>query len=83
MKQIEVAVVAVAEDGQPVDMSIVEEAGVAYDPRKTTMDRTKEEKRRTTALVLAIQAYDKLIIKDAEMYNAISRDRDRTNGPVI
>jgi hypothetical protein len=33
--------------------------------------------------MLAINAYDHLIIKDAEMYNAISRDADRKGGPVI
>lgn len=56
---------------------------VAYDPTQMTLDLTKAEKRRTTALMLAIQAYEKLIIKDAEMYTAISRDRERNNGPVI
>jgi hypothetical protein len=50
---------------------------VAFDPTKAPLDLTKDEKRRTTSLLLAIQAYDKLIIKDAEMYIAISRDTGR------
>jgi len=76
-------IVAVGKDGKVADMQILEDQNVAFDPTKATLDLTKEEKRRTTALLLAIQAYDKLIIKDAEMYNAISHDRERHNGPVI
>src|SRR5271165_3087476 len=69
--------------GQPQDCSILEQQEIAFDPTKMALDLTKGEKRRTTALLLAIQAYDHLIIKDAEMYNAISRDRTREDGPVI
>lgn len=74
--------VAVDKDGNPGDMSVLDENDVAYDPGRMTVDLTKEQKRRTTALMMAIQAYDKLIIKDAEMYNAISRDTSR-GAPVI
>jgi hypothetical protein len=75
--------VSVDPQGKETDLSVLEENDIAFDPSRQTVDLTKEEKRRTTALMMAIHAYDKLIIKDAEMYNAISRDRDRTNGPVI
>lgn len=63
----------------------LEEAGVAFDPTTQHVDLSKEEKRRTTALLMAIQAYDHLIIKDAEMYLAIKRDEPRNgeDGPVI
>ncbi len=57
--------------------SLPELDGVAFDPAQAPLDLTKEEKRRTTSLLLAIQAYDKLIIRDAEMYIAISRDTGR------
>jgi hypothetical protein len=74
--------VGVTKEGKVVDsLPVLDE--VAYDPTQMTVDLTKSEKRRTTALMLAIQAYEKLIIKDAEMYEAISRDRERKNGPVI
>ena len=59
------------------DISVIGTAGMAFDPTTQHMDLSKEEKRRTTSLLLAIQAYDKLIIKDAEMYIAISRDTGR------
>lgn len=48
------------------DHQIVEEAGVAFDPTTQHLDLTKKEKLKTTALMLAIQAYSQLIIKDAE-----------------
>lgn len=61
-------------DGEPVDIGVVEEAGVAYDPTAQHLDLTKDEKRRTTALMLGIQAYKELIIKDAGMYTELRRD---------
>ncbi len=66
-----------ADDGENSPHAILEEAGVAFDPTTQHLDLTKEEKRRTTALVLAVNAYEKLIIKDAEMYHAIMREKDR------
>lgn len=57
--------------------AVLEEAGVAFDPTTQHVDLSKEEKRRTTALLMAIQAYGNLIIKDAEMYIAISREQSR------
>jgi hypothetical protein len=76
--------VAIDEDGKPGDLSVLEEQNIAFDPTQQTLDLTKAEKRRMTALMLAIQAYDKLIIKDAEMYNAIARENARQHdGPVI
>ncbi len=80
----EPVIVGVAENGEVVrDMSVLEQEGIAFDPTRAALDLTKAEKRRTTALMMAIQAYDKLIIRDAEMYNAISRDRERNHGPII
>lgn len=70
-------------DGNPASLEILEEHGVAFDPTRQTMDLNKEEKRRTTALMMAIQAYSNLIIKDAEMYVAISRENDRKEAPKI
>lgn len=64
--------------------AVMEEAGVGFDPTTQHMDLSKDEKRRTTALLMAIQAYDHLIIKDAEMYLAIKREEGRDpDGPVI
>lgn len=78
MKQKQVAVVEPEEN-----LQAIEEAGIGFDPTRQHLDLSKEEKRRTTSLLLAIQAYDKLIIKDAEMYIAISRDAGREDGPKI
>ena len=71
------------EEGKEASMAVLDENDIAYDPGKMTMDLNKAEKRRTTALMLAIQAYDKLIIKDAEMYVAISREARGNDGPTI
>ncbi len=78
-----VNIVATDESGKVGDMSVLEESGTAFDPTKVHLDLTKEEKRRTTALLLAIQAYQNLIIKDAEMYEAVSRNQGRDEGPKI
>lgn len=71
-----------ASTGEEVDMAPMEEAGVAFDPTTMHLQLTKEEKRRTTALMLAIQAYDKLIIKDAD-YLREAHSQARSNGSVI
>lgn len=68
--------------GEPVDTGALEEAGVAFDPTRVHLDLTKDEKRRTTALMMAIQAYDHLIIKDAE-YLREAHSQARSNGSVI
>lgn len=70
------------ETGETVDTAALEEAGVAFDPTRMHLDLTKAEKRRTTALMLAIQAYDKLIIKDAE-YLREAHSQARSSGAVI
>lgn len=75
--------VATDEEGNLRDSSILEEADIAYDPTRMTVDLTKEEKRRTTALMLAIQAYGNLIIKDAEYLKEMHNEARRENGPVI
>lgn len=63
--------------------AVLEETGTAFDPSTQHVDLSKEEKRRTTALLMAIQAYDHLIIKDAEMYIAISREKGRDNDGLV
>lgn len=57
--------------------------GIMFNPANQTIDLSKDEKRRVTALFLAINAYEKLIIKDAEMYREISKDAGRLGSPVI
>jgi hypothetical protein len=64
-------------------LAVLEETQTAFDPTTQHLDLSKAEKRRTTALMMAIQAYENLIIKDADMYEAISRDRTRNDGPKI
>ncbi len=67
----------------PGEHAVLEEAGVAFDPAGQHMDLGKDEKRRTTALLMAIQAYQHLIIKDAEIYREIRNDSSRPDGPKI
>lgn len=57
---------------------ILEESGTAFDPSTQHMDLSKEEKRRTTALLMAIQAYSNLIIKDAEYLREVN-NQSRSN----
>lgn len=66
------------ETGEQVDQSVLDDAGIAYDPGKMTMNLSKDEKRRTTALMLAIQGYGELIIKDAA-YLREMHDESRRN----
>lgn len=70
----EPALAAVDDQGHQGDLSVLEEQNIAFDPTQQHLDLTKSEKRRTTALMMAIQAYDKIIIKDAEMFIAINRE---------
>lgn len=70
------------EKDMSADIAAIEEAGVAFDPTSQHMDLSKEEKRRTTALLLAIQAYDHLIIKDAEMYRKMKAEERRGDRPI-
>lgn len=63
--------------------AVLEETDTAYDPTTQYVDLSKEEKRRTTALLMAIQAYNNIIIKDAEYYIAVKRDERNDNGPMI
>lgn len=53
----------------------IEEFGIGFDPSTQHVDLSQAEKRRTTALLMAIQAYSHLIIKDAEMYIAMRREQ--------
>lgn len=68
--------------GEVVDTRVIQEAGMGYDPASQVLDLSKDEKRRTTALMLAIQAYDKIIIKDAEYLKEAHNEARRT-GSVI
>jgi hypothetical protein len=81
--QPEDALVAVDEHGNAVDKQCLEEAGIAFDPTTQHLDLSKDEKRRTTALMMAIQAYNNLIIKEADMYIAVSRDAGKDGLPPI
>jgi hypothetical protein len=78
----DIEIKAVSPSGEVVDTAVFEEAGVAFDPTTMHLDLTKAEKRRTTALMLAIQAYDKLIIKDAD-YLREANNQARDRGAVI
>ncbi len=69
-----VEIVGVDSTGQRQDMSILEKEGIAYDPGNMTVELSKAERLRTTALMMAIQAYQGLIIKDAEYLVAASRE---------
>lgn len=62
---------------------ILEDAGVAFDPTTTHMDLSKEEKRRTTALMMAIQAYKNLLITDAAYLREVADIARRDEGPKI
>jgi hypothetical protein len=81
MRQAEagVEIVGVDGNGNNQDMSVLDQNDIAYDPGQMTVDLTKGQKLRTTALMMAIQSYDKLIIKDADMYLAICREEGRKN----
>jgi hypothetical protein len=57
--------------GERADLSVLEDNDVAFDPTTQHLDLTKNEKRRTTALMLAIQAYRELIVREAAMYTAM------------
>lgn len=69
--------------GEPADMSVLEDAQVAFDPTKAHLDLSKDEKRRTTALLMAVQAYKELIIQDAEMYKALKKNNEVTRPATI
>lgn len=63
--------------------AILEEADIAFDPSTQHLDLNKEEKRRTTALLLAIQAYQHLIIKEAAYLREASDLARRGEGPKL
>ena len=62
-------------DGSPGDAAVLD--------TQMTVDLTKAEKRRTTALMLAINAYQNIIIKDADYLREMHNEARRENGPVI
>jgi hypothetical protein len=75
--------VGVDEEGRVRDTSVIESSGMGYDPGNMTVDLTKAEKLRTTALMLAINAYEKLIIKDAEYLREANAQARSGEGPKI
>ena len=76
-------IMAVDKAGNPVDTRAVQDEGQAFDPYTQHLDLTKDEKRRTTALMMAIQAYEKLIIRDADYLREASDLARRQEGPKI
>lgn len=69
--------------GEAVDMSVLEDTDTAFDPSKMHLDLTREEKRRTTALMLAMQGYRELIIKEADYLVAAADLARRNEGPAL
>lgn len=63
--------------------AVLEETGTAFDPTVQHLDLTKDEKRRTTALMMAVQAYRELIIKDAEMLREVANLARNNDGPKL
>ena len=63
--------------------AVLEETGTAFDPSTQHLDLSKEEKRRTTALMMAINAYQHLIIKDADYLREVHTQNRANNGPAI
>jgi len=68
---------------QDSPLAIVEDTGIAFDPTTQHLDLSKEEKRRTTALMLACNAYQHLIIKDADYLREANNAARAGTGPVI
>jgi len=74
---------AADDSGEPADLSVLEEADVAFDPTTQHLDLSKDEKRRTTSLMLAIQAYRELIIKEGAYLNEAADLARRDEGPKL
>jgi hypothetical protein len=62
-------------------LEVLEEAGVGFDPTSQYLDLSKDEKRRTTALFLAINAYRELIIKEADYLREVNALARSGEGP--
>ncbi|MGI9295979.1 MAG: hypothetical protein ACR2PS_18505 [Pseudomonadales bacterium] len=69
--------------GEEADLSVLEETDTAFDPATQHLDLTKDEKRRTTALMMAIQAYRELIIKEAAYLKEAADLARRDEGPEL
>lgn len=70
-----------AEDDSPY--RALEESGTMYDPTTQCLDLSTEEKRRTTALFMAINAYHELIIKEAAYLREAADLARRNEGPAL
>jgi hypothetical protein len=68
--------------GEPA-LDALEQADIAFNPTTMHLDLDKEEKRRTTALLMAIQAYQHLIIKDGGYLRAAADLAQRGEGPTL
>jgi hypothetical protein len=74
----------VVEERLPIEgLSEAEDAGLMYDPSTQAIDLSKDEKRRTTALFMAINAYREMIIKEADYLREASDLARRGEGPKI
>lgn len=74
---------AVDGNGNPVDLGVLEETETAFDPTTQHLDLSKDEKRRTTALMMAIQGYKELIIKEAAYLHEVADLARRGEGPKL
>lgn len=72
-----------ARTGEAPQMDVLEEHDIAFDPSRMHLDLLKEEKRRMTALMMAVQAYKELIIKDADYLREAHNQARSNNGPAI
>lgn len=63
-------------------LDVLEDAGVAYNPTRP-LDLSVEEKRRTTSLMLAVQAYKDQLIPDAGYLQTAADLARRGEGPSI
>ena len=70
-------------DDDAIETHVLETSGTAFDPTSQHLDLSKEEKRRTTALMLAIQAYRELIIKEAAYLHEAADLARRHEGPTL
>ena len=65
------------------ELDVLEDAGVAFNPTEQHLDLSHDEKRRTTALMMAIQAYRDFIIKEADYLHEAADSARRDEGPKL
>jgi hypothetical protein len=62
---------------------VLEKSGVGFDPTTQHLDLSQAEKRRVTALMLAINGYRELIIKEAAYLHEAADLARRDEGPKL